>query len=153
MAYYWVQLQFRSREYLVDLKQVSSFVIAPNGHISFWLPNSNPPQKITCQSRSPTPGYRPVAQYIHQLAQEHDHHWLRFTYDYQDYWVNLRALGSSCRLSVHDIRFLLPDNGQEIVISKITDGPTFERLHQFLHNEISDRFPDYGSEQTDSWLG
>ena len=47
---YWIKFSYEREIHVVDLDQISAFVYAPNGRLTFWLPESAIPVVLTPQS-------------------------------------------------------------------------------------------------------
>lgn len=61
-APYWIKFSYDRDTYLVDLSCINTFVCAPNGKITFWLPDSGNPIVLTPQAHSDA--YQTVLNYI-----------------------------------------------------------------------------------------
>ena len=128
---YWIKFNYERNEYVVDLDRLSAFACAPNGKITFWLPNSAIPIIINQQSNPD--GYQQVLDYIkevsaHSLAGS----WLQITYERNDYIIDLNRISSFCYSSSGRLTFWLPDSSIPIIINEQKDPDTYQKLLDYV---------------------
>jgi hypothetical protein len=129
----WIKINYERNEYLVDLDRLSAFACAPNGRITFWLPDSGTPIIINQQS-SPD-GYYKVLKYIQNLSDSSlATSWFRIIYDRSEYIVNLNTVSSFC-CSVGRLKFWLPDSSVPIVLSKNSDPDNYQKLLNYIERQ------------------
>ena len=137
---YWIKVTYERNEYVVDLDRLSAFACAPNGKITFWLPNSSIPIIINQQS-SPE-GYQQILDYIrdvsaHSLAGS----WLQITYERNDYVIDLNRISSFCHSSSGRLTFWLPDSSIPIIINEQKDPDAYQKLVDFIARKTGHVLP------------
>ena len=137
---YWIKVTYERNEYIVDLDRLSAFACAPNGKITFWLPNSSIPIIINQQS-SPE-GYQQILDYIrdvsaHSLAGS----WLQITYERNNYIIDLNRISSFCHSSSGRLTFWLPDSSIPIIINEQKDPDTYQKLLDYVKRRTGHPLP------------
>ncbi|MFB2833836.1 hypothetical protein [Floridanema evergladense] len=61
---HWVRFDYEQKEYIINLKKISTFCLEPNGRITFWLPEGSLP--IIIQPSNNAEAYRKIQNYIKQ---------------------------------------------------------------------------------------
>jgi hypothetical protein len=59
---YWVKIRFERNDYVIDLDRIAAFCHAPNGKISFALPDND--ITITLMQQNDPEGYQAIVDYI-----------------------------------------------------------------------------------------
>jgi hypothetical protein len=137
---YWIKVTYERNEYIVDLDRLSAFACAPNGKITFWLPNSSIPIIIN-QQTSPE-GYQQILDYIrdvsaHSLAGS----WLQITYERNNYIIDLNRISSFCHSSSGRLTFWLPDSSIPIIINEQKDPDTYQKLLDYVKRRTGHPLP------------
>lgn len=137
---YWIKVTYERNEYVVDLDRLSAFACAPNGKITFWLPNSSIPIIINQQSNPE--GYQQILDYIrdvsaHSLAGS----WLQITYERNDYVIDLNRISSFCHSSSGRLTFWLPDSSIPIIINEQKDPDTYQKLLDYVKRRTGHPLP------------
>ncbi|WP_017304374.1 hypothetical protein [Spirulina subsalsa] len=134
---YWVRIQYERQEYIVDLDHISAFVCAPNGRLTFWLPESASPIVINHQA-SPDDYYR-VLNYITQLANHSlSGSWIRLLYDRSEYIIDLNRISTFCYSPNQKITFWLPDASIPIIITQLGDPEGYEKVRDFIYKKTGE---------------
>ena len=135
---YWIRVNYERNEYIVDLERISAFACAPNGRITFWLPDGGIPIIINKQSNQE--GYYQVLDYVQRLS---DHllaaNWFRVIYDRHEYIVDLNRISSFC-YGLGRLKFWLPDSSIPIIISKHSDPDSYEKLIDYIQRKTGHTF-------------
>jgi hypothetical protein len=130
---HWIKINYERNVYLVDLDRLSAFACAPNGRITFWLPDSGTPIIINQQSNHD--GYYKVLKYIQNLSEYSlATSWFKIIYDRSEYIVNLNTVSSFC-CSVGKLKFWLPDSSIPIILSKNSDPDNYEKLLDYIQRQ------------------
>lgn len=137
---YWIKVTYERNEYVVDLDRLSAFACAPNGKITFWLPNSSIPIIINQQSNPE--GYQQILDYIrdvsaHSLAGS----WLQITYERNNYVIDLNRISSFCHSSSGRLTFWLPDSSIPIIINEQKDPDTYQKLLDYIKRRTGHPLP------------
>ncbi len=135
---YWIKINYERNEYIVNLDCVSAFVSAPNGRITFWLPDSG--TAIIINHQTNPEGYYKVLNYIKELS-EHSltASWLKIAYDRSDYIIDLSRITSFC-CSLGRLKFWLPDSSIPIVIHKQNDPDSYQKLLNYIEGRTGHSF-------------
>jgi len=135
---YWIKINYERNDYVVDLDRISAFACAPNGRITFWLPNSAIPIIVNQQSNSDD--YHKVLNYVQQLsAQSLKADWFRVIYDRSEYVVDLNRISSFC-CSSGRLKFWLPDSSIPIILNKQSDPDTYQKLLDYIDGKTGHSF-------------
>lgn len=130
---YWIIVNYEKNEYVVDLDRISAFACAPNGRITFWLPDGAVPVVINQQTNPD--GYHQVLNYIEQAsAHSLAASWLRVNYERSEYVVDLNRLSSFC-YSPGRLKFWLPDSSIPIIINKQSDPDSYQKLLDYIQRK------------------
>ena len=137
---YWIKVTYERNEYVVDLDRLSAFACAPNGKITFWLPNSSIPIIINQQSNPE--GYQQILDYIrdvsaHSLAGS----WLQITYERNNYVIDLNRISSFCHSSSGRLTFWLPDSSIPLIINEQKDPDTYQKLLDYVKRRTGHPLP------------
>ena len=137
---YWIKVNYERNEYVVDLDRLSAFACAPNGKITFWLPNSAVPIIINQQSNPE--GYQQVLDYIQQVsAHSLSSSWIHLSYERNDYVIDLNRISSFCYTPANRITFWLPDSSIPIVINEQKDPEAYQKLVDFIARKTGHILP------------
>lgn len=137
---YWIKVNYERNEYVVDLDRLSAFACAPNGKITFWLPNSAVPIIINQQSNPD--GYQQLLDYIQQVsAHSLSSSWIQLSYERNDYVIDLNRISSFCYTSTNRITFWLPDSSIPIVINEQKDPDTYQKLSDYIARKTGHVLP------------
>jgi hypothetical protein len=128
---YWVKINYERNDYVIDLDRLCAFACAPNGKITFWLPNSTLPIIVTQQSNPE--GYQQVLEYVQQVT---DHSlsgsWIQINYERNDYVIDLNRISSFCHSPNGRLTFWLPDSSIPIIITEQKDLDTYQKILDFI---------------------
>ncbi|MBZ8181900.1 MAG: hypothetical protein SAL07_18730 [Oscillatoria sp. PMC 1051.18] len=128
---YWVKVKYERNEYVVDLDRISVFVVAPNGRVTFWLPDSSIPIIINRQANADD--YQQVLQYVNQIS---SHSlmgaWVKIFYDRSEYVIDLNRISSFCYSPNDKVTFWLPDSSMPIIITKQGDPDSYTKVINFI---------------------
>lgn len=128
---YWIKVNHERNEYVVDLDRLSVFICAPNGKITFWLPNSSLPMILNQQSNPD--GYQQVLAYVQQVSTYSlAGSWIQINYERNDYVIDLNRISSFCYSPSGRITFWLPDSSIPIIINEQKDPDTYLKLLEFI---------------------
>ena len=128
---YWIKVNYDRNEYVVDLDRLSAFACAPNGKITFWLPNSALP--IIINQHSNPESYQQLVDYIQQVsAHSLSSSWIQLSYERVDYIIDLNRISSFCYTPTSRITFWLPDSSIPIVINEQKDPNTYQKLVDYI---------------------
>lgn len=137
---YWIKVNYERNEYVIDLDRLSAFACAPNGKITFWLPNSAIPIIINQQSNPD--GYQKLLDYIQQVsAHSLSSSWIQLSYERNDYVIDLNRISSFCYTSTNRITFWLPDSSIPIVINEQKDPDTYQKLADYIARKTGHVLP------------
>lgn len=137
---YWIKVNYERNEYVVDLDRLSAFASAPNGKITFWLPNSAVPIIINQQSNPE--GYHQVLDYIQQVsAHSLSSSWINLSYERNDYIIDLNRISSFCYTASSRITFWLPDSSIPIIINEQKDPDAYQKLVDFIARKTGHVLP------------
>ncbi|GAB4202342.1 MAG: hypothetical protein Fur006_55820 [Coleofasciculaceae cyanobacterium] len=137
---YWIKVNYERNEYVIDLDRLSAFACAPNGKITFWLPNSAIPIIINQQSNPD--GYQKLLDYIQQVsAHSLSSSWIQLSYERNDYVIDLNRISSFCYTSTNRITFWLPDSSIPIVINEQKDPDTYQKLADYIARKTGHALP------------
>ncbi len=137
---YWVKVDYERKKFVVDLERISSFVCAPNGRITFWLPDSSIP--VIINKNTHPDDYNQVIEYINQLfGSPFGGAWLRLFYERNEFVIDLSKISSFCYSERDKITFWLPDSATPIVISKQNDPNDYQRLLDFVSTKTGYSLP------------
>lgn len=137
---YWIKVTYERNEYVVDLDRLSAFACAPNGKITFWLPNSSIPIIINQQSNPE--GYQQILDYIREVsAHSLAGSWLQITYERNDYIIDLNRISSFCHSSSGRLTFWLPDSSIPIIINEQKDPDTYQKLLDYVKRRTGHPLP------------
>jgi hypothetical protein len=126
-------VNYERNEYLVDLDRISAFACAPNGRITFWLPDGA--MAIVIAQQTDAEGYHQVLNYIEQISvQSLAASWLRVNYERSEYVVDLNRLSSFC-YSPGKLKFWLPDSSIPIIINKQNDPDSYQKLLNYIQRK------------------
>lgn len=137
---YWIKVNHERNEYIVDLDRLSAFVCAPNGKITFWLPNSSLPVILNQQSNPD--GYQQVWEYVQQVSTYSlSGSWLQINYERNDYVIDLNRISSFCYSPSGRITFWVPDSSIPIIINEQKDPDTYLKLLEFIKRKTGQTIP------------
>jgi hypothetical protein len=137
---YWIRVNYERNEYVVDLDRLSAFACAPNGKITFWLPNSSIPIIINQQSNPE--GYQQVHDYIqHVSAHSLSGSWIQVMYERNEYIIDLNRISSFCHSSSGRLTFWLPDSSIPIIINEQKDQDTYQKILDFIQRKTGHILP------------
>ncbi|MEC4986803.1 MAG: hypothetical protein SAJ37_18520 [Oscillatoria sp. PMC 1068.18] len=128
---YWIKVKYERKYYLVDLDRISVFAVAPNGRITFWLPDSSIP--IIMNRQANVDDYQQILQYINQIS-SHSlmGNWVKIFYDRNEYVIDLNRISSFCYYSQNKVSFWLPDSSREIIITQQGDPESYSKIVNFI---------------------
>ncbi len=128
---HWVKLNYERQDYIVDLDSVSAFACAPNGRITFWLPDGALPIVMTRQSNPED--YQQLLQHIQTVAASTlGSSWLRLDYDRSEYFIDLNRVRSFCHRGDRKLTFWLPDSALPIVLTPQSDPEGYQKVRDFV---------------------
>ena len=128
---YWIRINYDRKEYVVDLDRLTAFVCAPNGKITFWLPNSAIP--IIINQQTDPEDYQQVFDYIQNVsAHSLSGSWLQVSYERNDYVIDLNRISSFCYSASGRLTFWLPDSSIPIIINEQKDPDTYQKLLDYI---------------------
>ncbi|MFB8788622.1 MAG: hypothetical protein U7123_07165 [Potamolinea sp.] len=137
---YWIKVNHERNEYVVDLDRLSAFVCAPNGKITFWLPNSAIPMILNQQSNPD--GYQQVLDYVQQVSTYSlSGSWIQINYERNDYVIDLNRISSFCYSPSGRITFWLPDSSIPIIINEQKNPDTYLKLLEFIKRKTGHLIP------------
>lgn len=137
---YWIRVNYERNEYVIDLDRLSAFTCAPNGKITFWLPNSAIP--IILNPQSDPEGYQRVQDYIqHVTAQSLSGSWIQLSYERNDYVIDLNRISSFCHAPNGRLTFWLPDSSIPIIITEQKDPDTYQRILEYIKRKTGYLLP------------
>ncbi len=137
---YWIKVTYDRNEYVVDLDRMSAFACAPNGKITFWLPNSAFP--IILNKQSNPDDYQQVWDYIQQVsAHSLSGSWIQINYERNDYLVDLSRISSFCHAPSGKLTFWLPDSTIPIIISEQKDPDTYQKILNYITRKTGHILP------------
>ncbi len=131
---YWIKITYERNEYVIDLDRISAFACAPNGKITFWLPDSAIPIILTQQSNYKN--HQQVLEYIQKLA-AHSllGSWIRIIYERNEYLIDLNRISSFCHYPRGKLMFWLPDSSIPIIINSYKDLDTYQKILDYIQRE------------------
>lgn len=137
---YWIKVTYERNEYVIDLDRLSAFACAPNGKITFWLPNSAFP--IILSKQSNPDDYQQVWDYIQQVsAYSLSGSWIQLNYERNDYLVDLNRISSFCHSPSGKLTFWLPDSTIPIIINEQNDPDTYQKILNYITRKTGHRLP------------
>jgi hypothetical protein len=137
---YWIRVTFERNEYVVDFDRLSAFACAPNGNITFWLPNSAFPI-IVNQQNNPA-GYQQVLDYIQKVsAHSLSGSWIQVSYERNDYVIDLNRISSFCYSPSNRLTFWLPDSSIPIIINEQKDPDTYQKIQDYIQRKTGHVLP------------
>jgi hypothetical protein len=133
----WLRFQYERNDYIVDLDRIAAFSSAPNGRLTFWLPDSAIPIVLNRQTDPIT--YERVQTYITQrMALPY---WLKITYDRSEYLVDLQQLSAFSHSPNGKLTFWLPGSSLPIILSTQTDPASYTKIVQFIAKQTGLDWP------------
>jgi hypothetical protein len=136
---YWVKLNYDRKEYFVDLDRISAFALAPNGRLTFWLPDSSIPLIFTRQANADE--YYKVLDYINRITTHSlTGTWARIEYDRKEYFVDLNRISSFCHAG-NKLIFWLPDCAIDIVLTEQGDPDIYKKVREFIMRKTGESIP------------
>ena len=128
----WIKLMDNREIYAIDLDRISAFSSAPNGKITFWLPDSGAAIVVSPQTHPES--YYQIQDYLRQLTGYHlGTHWLKFNYDRCEYLVDLNRISCfTCDPSNKKLRFSLPESKSEIVLHPRADAEAYQVVLEYI---------------------
>lgn len=137
---YWIRVNYERNEYVIDLDRLSAFACAPNGKITFWLPNSSIPIIINQQSNPE--GYQQVLDYVQQVsAQSLSSSWVQVSYERDEYIIDLNRISSFCHSPSSRLTFWLPDSSIPIIINEQKDPDTYQKILDYIKRKTGHLLP------------
>lgn len=137
---YWIRVNYERNEYVIDLDRLSAFACAPNGKITFWLPNSSIPIIINQQSNPE--GYQQVLDYVQQVsAQSLSSSWIQVSYERDEYIIDLNRISSFCHSPSARLTFWLPDSSIPIIINEQKDPDTYQKILDYIKRKTGHLLP------------
>lgn len=137
---YWIKVTYERNEYVIDLDRLSAFACAPNGKITFWLPNSAFP--IILSKQSNPDDYQQVWEYIQQVsAYSLSGSWIQLNYERNDYLVDLNRISSFCHSPSGKLTFWLPDSTIPIIINEQNDPDTYQKILNYITRKTGHMLP------------
>ncbi len=128
---HWVKLNYERQDYIVDIESVSAFVCAPNGRITFWLPDSALP--VVLNSQSNPDDYQCLLKYLNTVATSAlGSTWLRLLYDRSEYVIDLSRVRCFCHAPNQKLTFWLPDSALPIVLTPQSDPEAYQKVRDFI---------------------
>lgn len=138
---YWVKVTFERNKYLVDLDQVSAFACAPNGKITFWLPDGNFP--IIINRQSSLEDYQEILDYLKAVVTKSlTGSWCKIYYDRNQYLIDLDRLASFSYSYNEKLTFWLPNSSIPIILTKQSDPDNYEKILNFITKKTGHSFPE-----------
>ncbi len=137
---YWIRVNYERNEYVIDLDRLSAFACAPNGKITFWLPNSSIPIIINQQTNPE--GYQQVLDYVqHVSAQSLSGSWVQVSYERDEYVIDLNRISSFCHSPSGRLTFWLPDSSIPIIINEQKDPDTYQKILDYIKRKTGHLLP------------
>lgn len=137
---YWIKVTYERNEYVIDLDRLSAFACAPNGKITFWLPNSAFP--IILSKQSNPDDYQQLWDYIQQVsAYSLSGSWIQLNYERNDYLVDLNRISSFCHSPSGKLTFWLPDSTIPIIINEQNDPDTYQKILNYITRKTGHILP------------
>jgi hypothetical protein len=137
---YWIRVNYERNEYVIDLDRLSAFACAPNGKITFWLPNSSIPIIINQQTNPE--GYQQVLDYVqHVSAQSLSGSWVQVSYERDEYVIDLNRISSFCHSPSGRLTFWLPDSSIPIIINEQKDPDTYLKILDYIKRKTGHLLP------------
>ncbi|NEO29362.1 MAG: hypothetical protein F6K36_02685 [Symploca sp. SIO3C6] len=134
---YWLKINYERNEYVVDLDRLSAFACAPNGNITFWLPNSTIP--IVINQQSDPEAYQQIFDYIKDIQYMSERlnkeFWIKINYERNDYIVNLNYISSFCHSPNNRLTFWLPDSSIPIIINQQKDPDIYQQILDYIERQ------------------
>ncbi|MFP4124802.1 hypothetical protein [Coleofasciculus sp.] len=128
---YWIQIDYERSDYVIDLDRISAFACAPNGKITFWLPNSA--HQIIINQQGDPEGYHQVLEYIKQVcAHSLAGSWIQVRYERNDYVIDLNRISSFSHAASGKLTFWLPDSSIPIIINEQTDPESYHKILDYI---------------------
>ncbi|MBE9115905.1 hypothetical protein IQ249_08370 [Lusitaniella coriacea LEGE 07157] len=126
---YWVKINYERNIYFVDLNRIGSFSCASNGRLTFWLPESSIPIILNRQGNSED--YNKILNYINRIdAFAPSGYWFKFSYEGQEYWVDLNQISSFC-YAKNKLTFWLPNSSLPIILTQNSDRESYNAIMDF----------------------
>ena len=131
---YWIKITYERNKYVIDLDRISAFACAPNGKITFWLPDSAIPIILTPQSNYRD--YQQVLDYTQKLAgQSLLGSWIKIIYERNEYLIDLNRISSFCHYPSSKLMFWLPDSSIPIIINSYKDLDTYQKILDYIERK------------------
>ncbi|NET57330.1 MAG: hypothetical protein F6K47_14535 [Symploca sp. SIO2E6] len=131
---YWIKITYERNKYVVDLDRISAFACAPNGKVTFWLPDSAIPIILTRHSNSQD--YQQVWNFIQKLA-THSllGSWIRIFYERNEYFIDLNRISSFCHYPSGKLVFWLPDSSIPIIINSYNNFDSYHKILNYIQRK------------------
>ena len=131
---YWIKITYERNKYVIDLDRISAFACAPNGKITFWLPDSAIPIILTPQSNYRD--YQQVLDYTQKLA-SHSllGSWIKIIYERNEYLIDLNRISSFRHYPSSKLMFWLPDSSIPIIINSYKDLDTYQKILDYIERK------------------
>jgi len=111
----WVKIIDNRDIYAIEIDRIGAFCSAPNGKITFWLPDSGIP--IIINPKGNPESYYKVQEYIRQIGgYSLGTNWIKFSYDREEYVIDINRISAfSWEQNSKKLTFWLPDSKSQIV--------------------------------------
>lgn len=137
---YWVKIDYDRKKFVIDLERISTFICAPNGRITFWLPDSSIP--IILNKNNCCEDYIKVVNYIEQLETSPLHRsWIHISYERKEFIINLSKISSFSYSNSGKVTFWLPDSSTPIIISKQSEPEDYHKIIEFITTKTGYSLP------------
>lgn len=137
---YWIRINYDRHEYVIDLDRISAFASAPNGKITFWLPNSA--HQIIINQQNDPEGYHQVLDYVKQVsAHSLSGSWIHIIYERNEYVIDLNRISSFCHAASGKLTFWLPDSSIPIIINEQKDPDSYQKILDYIKRKTGFLLP------------
>lgn len=128
---YWIKIIYDKNTYVIDLEQIGVFSSAPNGKLTFWLPNNKNP--IILNPLNNPDSYQQVRDYIQKVtSQALGHYWIKFNYDREEFLIDLYRISAFSKAQNGKITFWLPDSGTPMIIHPNNNAEVYQQIMDYI---------------------
>lgn len=137
---YWIKFSYEREIHVVDLDQISAFVYAPNGRLTFWLPESSIPVVLTPQSNPEA--HCAVLDYLKQRTTYFPRStWIRMPYDRSEYYIDLSRISAFSFAPNGRISFCLPAGGMTLALNAHNCGDGYQVVMDYIQKTTGHSLP------------
>lgn len=131
---YWVSVKYERNKYVINLDRVSAFVCAPNGRITFWLPDGG--TAVIVNRHKEVDDYEKILNYVENVIDRSlAGTWVTICYERCEYVVDLDRISSFCLSQTGKLTFWLPDSKMPIILTSQANSDVYHKILNFVEKK------------------